>query len=263
MRLTIRSGHPNIPVRTAQIPPDVRWVSIVAVVFIGLLYFAPQITSWLLGTGATVDIDAIRRHPTRFVLASTFAPMAAMILLLLRLVASNSRWTQLRDALTVPPGRRFGIASLFVLLLFFSTIADAVGIWQFAWRTNRSAILFARALLEANSVAAILLWSIIHGLLTPVLEEVQFRFGLLRVALATSGSRTVAVVVTAVLFGALHLGYPFWRPSVITGLRAVAALIVGIGLGALTLASRGRLWPAVVVHAARNLSEVGWLLVSL
>lgn len=244
-----------------KVSVDVRWVIAVGLVFIILLYFKPRVATWITGTGQVVSVDVIQQHGMMLVIGTNVAQIVTALLLLPLLVAQDSR--PLRDALTVPAGRRIAIASIFGLLVLLSTAGDTFRLWPFSWRSNPSAIEFAQALAAGPQIGALVLWSTIHGLLTPLIEEVVFRFGLLRLVLAKSNSRILAVAASAVVFGAAHLGYPWWQPDSVAQVRAASALLVGLGLGVVTLASRGRLWPAIVIHAARNLSEVGWLLMSL
>lgn len=76
--------------------------------------------------------------------------------------------------------------------------------------------------------------------LAPLFEELMFR-GFLLPVLARGGRTALAVVLSALLFGAIHL-----QPA---GLPTLAAL--GLVLG-LTLRHTGSLWPPILVHACWN-----------
>jgi len=72
-------------------------------------------------------------------------------------------------------------------------------------------------------------------------EELLFR-GLFLRSLAARMPGGLAVVLSAVLFGAIHLD----------ALQGMGAALIGVYLGFLTLAT-GSLWPAIAAHALNNL----------
>jgi membrane protease YdiL (CAAX protease family) len=91
------------------------------------------------------------------------------------------------------------------------------------------------------SVAAI-------AVLPGVCEELLFR-GMLLPSLLRSAGPAMAAVISALLFGVIHLHYVPGQPLMLD--RVPFAIAVGLGLGALRLGS-GSLWPPILAHAALN-----------
>lgn len=77
-------------------------------------------------------------------------------------------------------------------------------------------------------------------IVSPVTEELLFR-GLLLPGLVAHHGRAGGLVLSALLFGAIHFDWPGF----------VTAAVAGLVLGALRLRSRS-LWPCLVLHSAIN-----------
>jgi membrane protease YdiL (CAAX protease family) len=123
----------------------------------------------------------------------------------------------LSDELTYGVGRAAPqLFDRFILEQFATTFADASGPWFVALT---AAIAIGPAL----------------G------EELLFR-GLILGSLAAQLPRGLAVVLSAILFGAIHFD----------ALQGLGALLVGLYLGFVVLAT-GSLWPAIAAHALNNL----------
>jgi len=94
------------------------------------------------------------------------------------------------------------------------------------------------------------------GLVAGVMEELVFRGlvlgSLLRAWGQASGGLWRALIVSSVLFSAPHiLNLLVGADPVRTGAQLVWALLLGVVLGALTVAS-GSLWPAAALHGLAN-----------
>lgn len=85
------------------------------------------------------------------------------------------------------------------------------------------------------------------GLLPGISEELLFR----GVALPALGMNVLALFVSSIVFGGLHMGSLRHWPY------TVWAMFVGLGLGAVTLAT-GSLLPAVVAHVFTNSTSGLW-----
>jgi hypothetical protein len=95
---------------------------------------------------------------------------------------------------------------------------------------------------------------LVVGLVSPAVEELVFR-GLLLRALEQRMRAVPAVVVSAVVFGAIHI-FGLDTANPLAGAITIAELfVVGLVLGELTRRT-GRLGPAVFTHAGFNLLAV-------
>ncbi|WP_137972599.1 CPBP family intramembrane glutamic endopeptidase [Pseudomonas sp. F(2018)] len=90
------------------------------------------------------------------------------------------------------------------------------------------------------------LWLAVNLGVAVLAEELLFRAWLQPALVARLGT-VAGLIATALLFGAAHL--PF------SPLFALVAVLAGLGYG-LVFHCSGRLWPAVALHAAVNLSHV-------
>ncbi len=94
------------------------------------------------------------------------------------------------------------------------------------------------------SATGLLVTVLIAGAFGPFVEEIVFR-GVVYGGLADLMPDWLAVLVSAVLFGALHFSLYLFVPAV----------FVGIAL-ALIYRRSGSLWPAIMLHAAYNLTSI-------
>ncbi len=119
-------------------------------------------------------------------------------------------------------------------------IASIVGIlWSAGWVTIEPA--------RATHIAESIKQSIQSG----VIEEVLMRLIVFRLLWRTAGV-IPALLLTAVLFGALHLSNP--DATIFAGLCLLAGEGIGAGLYMLT----GRIWASIGMHAGWNFAQ-GWL----
>ena len=90
-------------------------------------------------------------------------------------------------------------------------------------------------------------------LVNPIYEELIFR-GWILGRLARWRSNGLAIVVSSLLFGVLHLRNIYWlEPRALAGMMASAALVTGPLFAWVTLRCRS-VWPAVILHYANNLT---------
>jgi membrane protease YdiL (CAAX protease family) len=90
-------------------------------------------------------------------------------------------------------------------------------------------------------------------LVAPIYEELIFR-GWILGRLARRGGNGLALAVSSLLFGLLHLRLVFWlEPGALAVNMASAALLTGPLFAWVTLRTRS-LWPAVVLHYVNNLT---------
>lgn len=90
-------------------------------------------------------------------------------------------------------------------------------------------------------------------LINPIYEELIFR-GWILGRLARHRSPFVAIAVSSLLFGILHLRNIFWLdPEVLVRSMMFAGLLLGPFLGYVTLRCRS-VWPAVILHYINNFS---------
>lgn len=99
--------------------------------------------------------------------------------------------------------------------------------------------------------AAVLLPVLAISITSGVTEEIMLRGIFFRLLESWLGS-WIALILSAALFGALHLGNP--NASLLAG--SAIALEAGVMLAALYMVTR-RLWAAIGLHAAWNLSQGG------
>jgi hypothetical protein len=135
-------------------------------------------------------------------------------------------------------------AAAFVLNLF--------GLWPFSWRwaTDSTRAYFA-ILTASREWSAFVVWCLFTCLAVPVIEEVSFRFGVLRYVALRTGSARAGIMVSAVLFGVAHLGYL----NHIDRAHAVNAswvFVLALILGWLTVKAGGRVTRPIAVHVAIN-----------
>jgi len=143
---------------------------------------------------------------------------------------------------------RFGTLSTWLLTLGIATHVVLAGFYAFFGEVSFS----VGSLVGASDARAILLHSLIAGLV----EEMVFRGILLYVLVRAWGEkrrgRISAVVVQAALFGALHALQAFAGSAPRVAIANVlATFIFGLWTGALVLFTR-TVWPAVVLHLMSN-----------
>jgi membrane protease YdiL (CAAX protease family) len=179
------------------------------------------------------------------VLPSAVAPVVHVALtgvLALGLVAlALAREPDRRGALGLAPSRAsaaigWGLAGV---ALAYVTEAVAVAAYVVVARVDLTTELAAKARWSAQLSDIPLVWIVPLSIFVGIYEEVVFRGFLLGRLRELVGSRTLAVIVAAVLFAAGHR----YQGS----LGMVQTFVVGAVLGALTVA-RGSVWASIVAH---------------
>ena len=146
-----------------------------------------------------------------------------------------------------------GVVLQVALVLLFAPLAYLLG-------QEGSAQSVGQALPDAGGVAIRALLVLGIALLAPAVEEIMFR-GVLLQSFEGRGSRRSALVWTSAIFALFHLlGLSSENFLAAAALALPQLFIVGWVLGALTQ-RRGRLGPAIMLHAGYNLIAVIVLLV--
>jgi membrane protease YdiL (CAAX protease family) len=179
-----------------------------------------------------------------------------LILLLIRWRPSGSLRTALR-----PESWGWNIGAI-VSTVIVRIFLNNVGAWPFRWRWNDDNTRVVQMFFNNGQGAAHVFFLLAHAIAPAVIEEVVFRFGLLQVLKQWTGSGALAVIVSAILFGAMHLGYFPWAPGEATEYtwNSIAAASLGLVLGALALRRGGRISGPIVIHATVNLVDMATLL---
>jgi membrane protease YdiL (CAAX protease family) len=140
----------------------------------------------------------------------------------------------------MPVGAAIGWGLAGVVLAY---VVDGVGVGLYLALTHADlqAELAAKARWSTQLAAIPLAWVVPLSVFVGVYEEVVFRGFLLGRLRVLSGSRALAVLISAVLFAAGH-GYQ-------GTLGLVQTFAVGLVLGALAIA-RGSIWPTIVAHVS-------------
>ena len=99
--------------------------------------------------------------------------------------------------------------------------------------------------LKARSSGEVFLNVIIIALLPAICEEVCFRGALQRIMIHITKNAWTGIIVTALLFSALHLQFQGFFPR----------MFLGIILGAIYWYS-GSLWPSILAHFVNNAIQV-------
>ena len=129
-----------------------------------------------------------------------------------------------------PAGGRVRDARLLLLPVLFAALPLAAGLRIESW----------------SSFAFLVVMELVVGFS----EELVFRGFILR-ALLPSGM-TRAVLVSAALFGLVHLGNIVYGASVaVTLFQVVGVFAFGVGMAAVVLRT-GALWPVMLIHALSN-----------
>jgi membrane protease YdiL (CAAX protease family) len=90
-------------------------------------------------------------------------------------------------------------------------------------------------------------------LINPIYEELIFR-GWILGRLVRYHSNTVAIIISSLLFGLLHLRNIYWMDThTLVHTMAYTGLVLGPLLGCVTLRLR-TVWPAVILHYLNNLA---------
>jgi len=96
-----------------------------------------------------------------------------------------------------------------------------------------------------------------NALVCPIYEELIFR-GWILAMLVRRHPNWVAIAVSSLLFGILHLRNIYWlETSRLVGNVLTTGVVIGPVLGYVALRCRS-VWPAVILHYANNLTYYLW-----
>lgn len=202
-------------------------------VVIGILFLAQQ-----LGSQLTVNVlDALKNSPPLTVTDLLFQDIPLLLLAFVAVglfIRRSPRETLQRLGLTLPPARYWWLVALLAIPVFMAVafaieaVAGAVTPATQKEVTDVSTVLFSRF----NNPAAI----VFLGVLAGVVEEILFRGALVP---------RLGIIVTAVLFAALHTQYGITFAS-------LEVFVLGIGLG--WLRARSGTLTAIVAHAGYDIA---------
>lgn len=143
-------------------------------------------------------------------------------------------------------------AKIAVCGFILAVAANVTGLWSFGWRSQAmSAIAGTRMLIRHHSWLELTVPVILNVALIPVVEELVFRYGILRLVWRASQNYITALVVSAIVFAALH-----WEGSV---RASVGPAILGVALGWLALSRPRTLSLVIAAHASVNAADLGML----
>jgi membrane protease YdiL (CAAX protease family) len=106
----------------------------------------------------------------------------------------------------------------------------------------------------------IILSLVLYAALNSIVEEVIFRYAVIKVLSAFTDSTFVVISISTLLFIAAHI-VRFWEVPMPLGVL-MTIIIVGAVAASLTI-REGNVGSAIAIHVARNTAEFGDLFVSL
>ena len=195
----------------------------------------------------TTLVDGFGNWPLRWFGLTAFTPEGAAVAKVGEAIGA----TVLIVGLCLPAGLTLGSLGLRRGHLLWAGVAGGLAIVNFG--TNALMASSAQDL-ATTSLGSLFLWGLVFSLANGFMEELWFR-GLFLGRLVPHIGAGGAVVVTAVIFGLLHVGADYLDPAVV----AVTLLNIvthGVVLGWLMLKTDS-LWGAVLYHCAMDL----WLFV--
>jgi membrane protease YdiL (CAAX protease family) len=238
-----------------RLDADIRLVLGVGLVYIAFINLREWLIQSVAGYPLPLTSDYVAQHGTPIMLAR-FA-LELSILILLAAIWGRAPKGALRAALrSDTAATTAGVATATAIVLF---VLNNLDIWPFTWRwEGDSARPFVFALVEGGQHIGVLLWCTIVAVVIPLVEEVLFRFGVLRWASRWLGSNAAGVVLSSLLFGAIHTGpLPPNRAHLTQALGSFGFAVV---LSIMTVRNNGRIASAVAAHITKNSLEVATLL---
>ncbi len=235
------------------------WATVAGVVYLIAVVFRRYTDRFLIGdTNATPLRVRADGGIIAFALCATLFFGIGLIVLLVRWRPTGSLPAALR-----PETWGWNIKAV-VITAAVRIFLNTIGAWPYRWRWRYDDNVGMIRLFVDNGHGAAYLFLVLLSAVGPaVIEEVFFRYGGLRLLKRWTGSGAVAVIVTAIVFGAMHLGYFPWAageaPEFIW--NATAAAVLGLALGVITLRRRGRISGPIVIHATLNLVDAAVLLI--
>lgn len=236
---------------------DVIGALVVGGVYVSTTIWRDYISVVVFGVPATVSTGYLQTHSTLHQ-ATALAIRLPAFLLALALIR-YSRRGELRQSIL---GLSLPTACATVALTFLvSAGLNAANLWPFTWRwAGDNTLAYAKVLGMNDHGWAFTLWGITGVLITPLTEEVVFRFGLLRSLRSVARSDAVGILGSSILFAAGHLGYALSSPPDTAHLvNATWMLLFSTVLGVWVVRHEGKIAVPVVAHATRNALE--WALI--
>jgi membrane protease YdiL (CAAX protease family) len=232
---------------TARLPKDLALVLLGGILYVTTIFLRGWITpqlSELLFSGTQAESKPV---------------LVGVLVRLPSLAAILYAWAQRdnADIRAALKGETLGkLAAVVLGTVIVTILLNNSILWPFSWRwPGDSSLAYMNTLIVKGNWSAIGLWLILAVGITPVLEEIVFRFGLLQLLWRASSSVVAAVVGSSLIFGILHLGYlPPDRAHVI---NAFWVFVFSNLLGFVTVRKNGNIRIALVVHTTFNL--VTWL----
>ena len=133
--------------------------------------------------------------------------------------------------------------------------------WTWQWPPN-TALIVAKSLETGGQYIALLYWYLSNCLIVPVVEEVGFRFGVVRTIVGIGGSPALAIAASAILFGVAHLGGTL-HPDRAHLVNSAWMLVFGGVTAAMFVRNSWELDTPIAAHVCRNTVEFVALLHSL
>jgi membrane protease YdiL (CAAX protease family) len=144
------------------------------------------------------------------------------------------------------------------VVVLASILLDFTKVWPFAWKWRTAEnVRFASSLVIGGEWPLVILQIFVLGLLAPVVEELVFRYGVLRVFWHASRRSSIAVLGSGFVFGLAH-----WGPSWAATINAAWVGVFGVFVGWLAVRRPRSLTLPIAAHATRNLLELGMLLLA-
>lgn len=240
---------------------DVRVALGAGVLYLLLVFWQEYIFHWSFGLPSTIPANRFPEFAATYQLGLTAFVLPVFAIILVSFFRSTNG--PLRAALKLGGlAPAFGMAVGVVLL---SLLLNNTSLWPFTWRSPDNAIVsHVAALFVHGHWLAISILAVRLVILTPVIEEVFFRFGLLQGIYNSTGSRVAAITISSLAFGIAHLGHwPFWQSGRMVLVNAFWLLTFSVAIGHITLKRKGRIITALVAHGTRNAVELGTLLYAI
>jgi membrane protease YdiL (CAAX protease family) len=133
----------------------------------------------------------------------------------------------------------------FPLVVWLGNINQMIPLPQWMVDLEKDATKQMEAFLRAENGRDVVLNVIIIGLLPAICEEICFRGALQRIVINMTRSPWTGIIITSILFSALHLQFQGFLPR----------MFLGVVLGAIYWYS-GSIWPGVAAHFVNNAAQV-------
>lgn len=219
-------------------------VLVAGLLYVLAVWFRPYWQN-LLGVPSPMTVAYLREHSSRVSVTWLVLRLPAMACL----AVASAKCRELRVAAIDTPrlvifGAAVGGAATFVL--------GFTQIWPWTWTfPGNPGKIYTYVILEQSQWSHIATLFLMGSFIDPFIEEVMFRFSVLRIALAKTGNAGVAVIVSSIAFAVVHLGPAFNLTSYIVW-HSLWIFILSNILGWMTLRRRGHISVAWAVHGAVN-----------